>query len=304
MRLAVPRRGGIRHARETVFLAYWLYKLEVAERAGTRTWRTFTVLLACQPSAVSSFPTGGGPLGRLKGTQSDTDCVVVGASFAGLASASRTRPSQLRVTVLEKKADSGTKLHTTGIIVKDAVDQIALLDTLPSKLVRRISGVRLYAPNLKFVDLEAPGYYFLATATPDVMRWLASETERAGASIAYQRTFTGARRVQSGFEVDGFGSSRFLIGADGPRSRVAQVLGLGTSRDFWQASNTSTLGASLAAPDKLHCFVDRRLARGYIGWVFAGVDGVQAGLARRLDGRGSLKPNRGNGCIPCEDLSR
>ncbi len=107
-------------------------------------------------------------MGCLKESQSDTDWCgggrreLRGPPLSALALAR----AQLRVTVLEKKADSGTKLHTTGIIVKDAVDQIALLDTLPSKLVRRISGVRLYAPNLKFVDLEAPGYYFLATATP------------------------------------------------------------------------------------------------------------------------------------------
>jgi len=222
---------------------------------------------------------------------SDADCVVVGASFAGLASALALARAQVRVTVLEKKADPGAKLHTTGIIVKDAVDQIALLDTLPTTLLRRISGVRLYAPNLKFVDLDAPGYYFLATATPAVMRWLASETERAGATIAYQKAFTQARRLPSGFEVEGFGTTRFLIGADGPRSRVADALGLGASKRFLAGVEYEYASASIAMPDRLHCFVDRRLAHGYIGWVFAGVDGVQAGLARRLDGRGSLKPN-------------
>jgi flavin-dependent dehydrogenase len=55
------------------------------------------------------------------------------------------------VTVLEKKADVGEKLHTTGIIVKDAIDQVAILDGLPPELVRRITGVRLYAPNLQHV---------------------------------------------------------------------------------------------------------------------------------------------------------
>ena len=88
----------------------------------------------------------------------DTDCVVVGASFGGLASAHALASAGLRVTVVEKKSEVGEKLHTTGIIVKDAVDQIALLDALPAHLVRRVPGVRLYAPNLKFVDLAAPGY--------------------------------------------------------------------------------------------------------------------------------------------------
>ena len=60
-------------------------------------------------------------------------------------------------------------------------DQIALLDTLPPRLVRRITGVRLYAPNLHFVDLAAPGYYFLATDTPNTLRWLAAQAGNAGA---------------------------------------------------------------------------------------------------------------------------
>ncbi|MGA7297472.1 MAG: NAD(P)/FAD-dependent oxidoreductase, partial [Rhodanobacteraceae bacterium] len=88
--------------------------------------------------------------------------------------------SGLRVKVVEKKADVGEKLHTTGIIVKDAIDQIALLDNLPPELVRRVDGVRLYAPNLRSVDLSAPGYYFLTTDTPNLMRWLAGQTEQAG----------------------------------------------------------------------------------------------------------------------------
>jgi len=88
----------------------------------------------------------------------DHDCVIVGASFAGLACAIALARAGWRVTVLEKKADVGEKLHTTGIIVKDAIDQIALLDGLPTQFVRRVTGVRLYAPNLRHVDLAAPDY--------------------------------------------------------------------------------------------------------------------------------------------------
>lgn len=70
----------------------------------------------------------------------ETDCVVVGASFAGLACATALARAGMRVAVLEKKADPGEKLHTTGIIVKDAIDQIELLDGLPAELVHRIDG--------------------------------------------------------------------------------------------------------------------------------------------------------------------
>src|SRR5688572_10144747 len=211
----------------------------------------------------------------------DTDCIVVGASFGGLASAHALAAAGLRVTIVEKKADPGVKLHTTGIIVKDAVDQIALLDSLPAALVRRIPGVRLYAPNLKFVDLAAPGYYFLATDTPNVMRWLAATTERAGATLKLGSTFTGMQRQRSGFELDGLGSTRFVIGADGPRSKVARSAGLGTNEHFLAGVEYEFAGATLADADKLHCFIDRRIAPGYIAWVLAGVGVVQAGVARR-----------------------
>jgi digeranylgeranylglycerophospholipid reductase len=91
----------------------------------------------------------------------DKDCVV-GASFAGLACAI----ASLGVA----KAEAGEKLHTSGIIVKEAIDQIAILDHLPAEFVRRGNGIKLYAPNLRHVDLAASGYYFLTTDTPELMR--------------------------------------------------------------------------------------------------------------------------------------
>ncbi len=226
--------------------------------------------------------------------QPQTDCLVVGASFAGLACATALARSGLRVTVLERKADAGVKLHTTGIVVKDAIEQVALLDGLPSELVHRVSGVRLYAPNLRYVDLAAPGYYFLATDTPNVMRWLASRAEQAGARIAYQRSFQQADRIRSGFDLGEVGTTRFLVGADGPTSPVAKTLGLGQSRKFLFGLEYEYAGLEIAEPDKLHCFIDRRLAPGYIGWVVAGVGVVQVGLGRRVGSdRGTAKAAMG-----------
>ena len=209
---------------------------------------------------------------------------MVGASFAGLACATVLARVGMRVTVLERKVDPGEKLHTTGIIVKDAIDQIALLDGLPADLVHRIDGVRLYAPNLRYVDLAAPGYYFLATDTPEVMRWLAAQAERAGASIVYQKLFGEAKRTQSGFDLGDLGTARFLVGADGPNSQVAKTFELGQSTQFLFGLEHEYENAEIAEPEKLHCFIDRRLAPGYIAWVVAGVGVVQVGLARRVRG--------------------
>lgn len=209
------------------------------------------------------------------------DCAIVGASFAGLACATALARLGVRTVVLEKKLDVGEKLHTTGIIVKDAVDQIPLLDGLPSELTQRIEGVRLYAPSFRYVDLRAPGYYFLATNTPDVLRWLAQQAEAAGATLLYQTPFQDAQRIQSGFDLGEIGTTRYLIGADGPRSKVASVFGLGQTKEFLQGLEYEFANWNIELPDRLHCFVDRRIAPGYLAWVLAGVGIVQVGFARR-----------------------
>jgi len=184
--------------------------------------------------------------------------------------------------VLERKQDPGDKLHTTGIIVKEVVDQIALFDAVPSELVRQIPGVRLYAPNMRHVDLDAPGYYFLATDTPNVIRWLADQARQAGVELACGASFTGAAKIRGGYQLDGWGDSRYLIGADGPNSQVARSLALGQNEKFLIGLEYEFANLPFAADDRLHCFLDRQLAPGYIGWMVPGVGVVQIGLARRM----------------------
>ncbi len=230
-------------------------------------------------------------------TSPAVDCTIVGASFAGLACATVLARRGLRVRVLERKLDPGERLHTTGIIVKEVVDQIALLDALPANLVRQIPGVRLYAPNMRFVDLEAPGYYFLATDTPNVLRWLAATAQQAGVELVCGASFTGATKIRGGYSIEGVGDTRYLVGADGPNSQVARALALGQNQKFLFGMEYEFSSAQLAASarpseylrdvppyadDRLHCFLDRKLAPGYIGWMVPGVGCTQIGLARRL----------------------
>jgi len=233
------------------------------------------------------------------------DVVVVGASFAGAACALAARQAGLRVCVLERKRDPGIKLHTTGIIVKEAAEQ-TWLGRIPASLVHRVERVRLYAPNLRSVDLRSPGYYFLTTDTANVMRWLAAELEANGVELRLMQSFTDARRVpqrihgsprpgddrrphnhrqhdhrQQGWLVEGLGRTRYLVGADGAKSRVAQRAGLGTVSGFLYGVEHEFAGATLRDGDALHCFISKRYAPGYIGWAAQNPTGVQVGLAFR-----------------------
>ncbi|MEO7548162.1 MAG: NAD(P)/FAD-dependent oxidoreductase [Ramlibacter sp.] len=213
------------------------------------------------------------------------ELLVVGASFAGLACARAAALAGLRVTVLEKKAAAGDKLHTTGIIVKDAVDSMAWLREVPPALVRRIEGVRLYAPNLRQLDLQAPGYYFWATDAPALLNWMVDAVRALGVEVRLGTLFDQATRHGEHWRARITGGetleARYLVGADGPHSRVAKALGLSQNRHFLFGVEHEYAQATLA-PDRLHCFIDKQLAPGYIGWALAGVGVAQVGLARRL----------------------
>lgn len=217
-----------------------------------------------------------------RATRSAPDLVVVGASFAGAACAIAAAQRGLHVVVLERKRDPGAKLRTTGIIVKEAAEA-TLLGQLPAALVRRVEQVRLYAPSLEQVALAAPGYYFHTTDTPAAMRWLAGRMRENGVDLRLGQAFTGCIRAGDGWQVEGVGPTRYLVGADGARSRVARHCGLGQVRQFLYGIEYEFPGSLLADPGALHCFISKRYAPGYIGWIAQSPTGIQAGLALRHD---------------------
>lgn len=207
------------------------------------------------------------------------DIVIIGAGFAGLVCARVAAERGLKVAVIEKKAAPGVQLHTTGIVVKEAADELHI----PTQFTRKVRGVRLYAPGLKRVDLESPGYYFLATDTCGVLRWLADEAAQAGAELNFGQAFEGARREDDGIVLDQPAiRARYLVGADGARSQVARCFGLGTNNRMLVGVETEFEGVEGLDPDRLHCFLDSRLSPGYIGWAVPGVGVTQIGLAGRL----------------------
>ncbi len=211
-----------------------------------------------------------------KQTPPDYDLIIVGASFAGLVAARTAAHRGLRVAVIDTKKEPGARVRSTGILVKEAIDEC----DVPSALTRKIPGVRLYAPNGNHTDLTAPGYFFLATDTPAIMRWLAREAARAGAHLMFGARFTSAHTAMDRIHLHDLNiSARYLLGADGAKSRVAQVFNLGRNTQFIIGMETEYEESPAVDPDFLHCFVDTKLAPGYLGWVVPGAGMTQVGLA-------------------------
>lgn len=206
-----------------------------------------------------------------------SDILIAGGGFAGLSCAKALAEQGISVTLLERKHTPGMGMHTTGIIVKECADEFAL----PDHLVRRIRQVRLYSPSLKHIDLESPDYFFLTTDTPALMRHLSDEAQKAGATILYDTPYARGHQKDEQIIVNERFSCRFLIGADGPRSKVADDFGLGQNTQFLLGAEAEYTNLPLTS-DAFYCFIDQRIAHGYIGWVIPGVGVAQVGLATRM----------------------
>lgn len=206
------------------------------------------------------------------------DITIIGAGFAGLACARAAASRGMKTVVLERKVCPGANIRTTGILVKEAADLLKL----PPHLGKDIGGIRLYSPNGKRIDLNSPGYSFVATDTPGMMRWLAQRAEAAGADVRLAQNIS---RFHCGHEnivlPDAAIQSRFLVGCDGARSAVARAVGLSINKNFLMGAEAEYEGIGGLDPDKLHVFLDSKLAPGYIGWIVPGVGISQVGIAVR-----------------------
>lgn len=204
------------------------------------------------------------------------DLVIVGGSFAGLACARTAALRGLKVAVLDSKPEPGARVRTTGILVKEATDDC----DLPASLMRKIRGVRLYAPDNRSLDLSAPNYFFHATDTAELMRWMAAEAQLAGATMLYDHRFEGAQETPDRIILTKHGiQARFLIGADGARSRVAAQFGLGLNKRFLAGLEIECEPMASLDARFLHCFADNEIAPGYIGWIVPGAGVTQIGVA-------------------------
>jgi len=240
------------------------------------------------------------------------DIIIVGAGYAGLACAREAASQGLRTVVIDKKKFAGQNPHTTGIIVKEAAERWHFPDHLTSP----IENVKIHSPAMDHLDLSSPGYYFLAADTPGLLQWMAGEAEKAGAKILWKTPLRSIVFEKNGTLLPEYNlRCSLLIGADGPRSKTARLSGLGKNEkmiygieaELPYKNETRNGGAenstNLIDKKTMYCFLDARLAPGYLAWVVPGVKEIQIGLAShkidkvhlnhlftKIGGRFGLKP--------------
>ncbi len=214
------------------------------------------------------------------------DVIVVGASFAGLSFASVAAALGLRVLVMERDAEIGGVVRTTGVLFSDVLD---IIDVPARYLINAIRRFWLQPPDRPAIEVSAQAYRFYMADVPGMLRWMAEQAEERGAMVRCGTTFLDATREQDGAmrvrlatpTGPGEGDAvytRFLIGADGTRSKVAQCLGLDQNTHFLVGAEWLVEGIVLDR--EAFCIVmSHQLAPGYCVWLAPHGDIAALGVA-------------------------
>ncbi|MEU7831502.1 NAD(P)/FAD-dependent oxidoreductase [Nonomuraea sp. NPDC049129] len=237
------------------------------------------------------------------------DVLVVGAGLAGLRTARSLARRELKVLVVDRRRSLSAGIRTTGIFVRRTLDDFDLPDQLLGPGIR---DVLLYPPSRRApIRLTSDRDEYRVADMAAVYEHARRAAESAGARVLLGVRYVGASRGLVRFADADPVTARFIVGADGARSRVARDLGLDVNR-------RSLLGAEIVHPiapgtatPAFHCVLDPRVAPGYLGWVIddgrhahVGVAGYPAamrtGIRHLLDAFAADAPGRAAPTGPVE----
>lgn len=256
------------------------------------------------------------------------DVVVVGAGLAGLQATRLLARGGARVLLVDRKNSVEDAVHTTGIFVRRTLEDFDLPRDCLGPPVRR---VKLYSPARRAQVLESEHDEFRVGRMGRLYERMLEECLDARAAWSPATRYAGLEEACA-VEDGGGGSvvrleragverrvaARFVIGGDGARSRVARDLGLDENREWIVGVEDVFRGVPPEGEPCFHCFLDPRLAPGYLAWVVCdgeethvGVGGYaqhfdparaleefRAEMARRFDFTRARRVERRGGRIP------
>lgn len=220
------------------------------------------------------------------------DVTIVGAGLAGLQCAKLLAGRGRTVLLVDRKSDLTKGIHTTGIFVRKTFEDFSFPAETLGKPIR---NVVLYSPGLRALPLESEKDEFRVGKMDVLYRSLLRDCIDKGVEFSNSTRFVSANKDQHeniitleragrSFDV----AAKVLIGADGAASAVARSLGLDENKE-WIVGYEEVYRVKMSyAEPCLHCFLDSRLAPGYLAWladdgedIHIGVGGYPAGFKPR-----------------------
>jgi flavin-dependent dehydrogenase len=228
------------------------------------------------------------------------DVTIVGAGLAGLQCARLLARDGVRVLLVDRKNALDQKIHTTGIFVRRTLVDF---DIPADCLGPSVKHVTLYSPGLRPMEFVSEHDEFRVGRMGQLYQRYLQQCLLAGVRWLPETSYLNHSQTNGRLTVQlGAGPSthsvttRYLIGGDGARSRVARDLKLDLNREWIVGIESVLEGARMDGPPRLLCFLDPKLAPGYIGWIAH--DGEEThlgvgGYASRFDPPSALETFRG-----------
>ncbi|HMG75865.1 MAG TPA: NAD(P)/FAD-dependent oxidoreductase [Pyrinomonadaceae bacterium] len=227
------------------------------------------------------------------------DVTVVGAGLAGLQAARLLGERGYRILLVDRKSALDQSIHTTGIFVRRTLEDFALPADCLGPPVRHVT---LYSPGRRSMDLVSPYDEFRVGRMGLLYQRFLNQAVRAGVEWMPATGYVEHVKLkdQTIVRLDGSGQSRsvrtrYIIGADGANSRVGRDLELEVNREWIVGVEEVLTGIPLDGPPRFHCFLDPRLAPGYLAWLVHDGEEVHLGVggyAARFDPLKALRKFR------------